>query len=494
MNERYLTILEVSQKQAYIFQNNELRSNVLNSADIAWITSGEYLEQTIHDKEIFSMEQNLVYDGGGHTILEFATQETAIAFTKKVTRTIRKDYPGIEIFAATYGYDACLTPGDNLKELLKQLERKKSVRLSAFHQGSFGVEKMDVNTKKPMFQGELGEQKSYDRMPQKEKEIEEQLLPQGFHLARKFEDLGGSKDESNFIAVVHIDGNAMGKRVESIQKNYGQDTWEHYKKKIRAFSRSIDEQFKEAYREMAEFVAHNIKNGGLAELDLKENRLPVRRIITAGDDICFVSEGRIGTECAAYFLRALADMKNAVDGKGYAACAGVAIVHQKYPFYKAYELAERLCSNAKKYGASLSEDGSGSDVSVIDWHIEFGEIKDTLEQIREDYIDADGKCILRRPYIVSASEQIKTAEPLRQYDVFKDFLVDTIWKEGYARGMLKELRSVFGKGEQEIEYYLKFHKMRKLLKENLGGRSKLLPDVVEMMDTFLPLCSKEEVQ
>ena len=80
MNERYLTILEVSQKQAYIFQNNELRSNVLNSADIAWITSGEYLEQTIHDKEIFSMEQNLVYDGGGHTILEFAAQETAGAF------------------------------------------------------------------------------------------------------------------------------------------------------------------------------------------------------------------------------------------------------------------------------------------------------------------------------------------------------------------------------------------------------------------------------
>ena len=32
---------------------------------------------------------------------------------------------------------------------------------------------------------------------------------------------------------------------------------------------------------------------------------------------------------------------NAEDKEGYAACAGVAIVHQKYPFYKAYELAER---------------------------------------------------------------------------------------------------------------------------------------------------------
>lgn len=493
MNEHYLTILEVSQKQAYIFQSNELRSNVLNSADIAWITSGEYLEQTIHNKEIFRMEQNLVYDGGGHTILEFAAPETAVAFTKKITRTIRRDYPGIEIFAATYKYDAYRTPGDNLKELLKQLERKKSVRLSAFHQGSFGVEKMNVNTKKPMFQGETEERRSYDQMPQKEKEIEEKLLPQGFCLARKFEDLGGSKEESNFIAVVHIDGNAMGKRVESIQKNYGQDSWEHYKKNIRAFSQSLDEQFKEAYRKMADFVAQNIKNGRLAGLDLKENRLPVRRIITAGDDICFVTEGRIGTECAAYFLRVLADQKNAVDGKGYAACAGVAIVHQKYPFYKAYELAERLCSNAKKYGASLSEDGSGSDVSVIDWHIEFGEIKDTLEQIRETYLDANGKCILQRPYLVYASKRVKTAEPLRQYDVFKELLVDTIWKEGYARGMLKELRSVFGKGEQEIEYYLKFHKMKKLLKENLGEKSMLLPDVVEMMDTFLPLCSEEEV-
>ena len=43
MSERYLTILEVSQKQAYIFQSNELKKNILNSAVIAWIMDQDYL-------------------------------------------------------------------------------------------------------------------------------------------------------------------------------------------------------------------------------------------------------------------------------------------------------------------------------------------------------------------------------------------------------------------------------------------------------------------
>ena len=159
------------------------------------------------------------------------------------------------------------------------------------------------------------------------------------------------------------------------------------------FSESIDENFKEAYKEMTEVVAKNLeedlkKEEGdrkFKDLKLSNNHFPVRRIITAGDDICFVTEGRLGLECAAAFIKALGKTRNAVDHKSYSACAGVAIVHQKYPFYRAYELAELLCSNAKKFGASYSVDGSGKDVSAIDWHIEFGEMSDSLEAIRKKF-------------------------------------------------------------------------------------------------------------
>lgn len=491
MKERYLTILEVSQKQAYIFQSNELRRNILNSAVIAWIMSEDYMKETIDDASLFDPDKNLVYSGGGHTVLEFETEEKAISFTKKITTAIKKEYQGIEVFAAKRQYDEGKKPGDNLRELIESLEYKKSIRSAAFRQGSFGVERIDTNTLKPMLEGDTLERTGKIKLPGSEEKIDRELTAEGFERVYKFEELGGSKDESNFIAVVHIDGNAMGKRVENLRKKYGECGFEEYKAKLREFSRSIDGQFKEAYKEMAEFVGRNIRNGNLNDLDLRENKLPVRRIITAGDDICFVAEGRIGLECAAAFIRALGTKKNKVDREGYAACAGVAIVHQKYPFYKAYELAELLCGSAKKFGASLSEDGSGKDVSAIDWHIEFGEIKDTLKEIRKEYSDADGRKMIQRPYIVDASEKILEAEPLRRYGNFKELILELKKEENYARGSLKELRSVLKQGEKETEYFLKFRRIEELLKERLQDKFELLYDAVELIDTFIELKEEE---
>ena len=91
MAERYLVIAEVSQKQAYIFGSNKLRDNIANSETIARITSGEYLSN-------FSDNLQIVSEGGGHTILEFASREAAEAFNRKLTAHINDVYPGIEFY------------------------------------------------------------------------------------------------------------------------------------------------------------------------------------------------------------------------------------------------------------------------------------------------------------------------------------------------------------------------------------------------------------
>lgn len=487
MKERYLTILEVSQKQAYIFQSNELKNNILNSAVIAWIMDADYLEEAAKDLELFCREENLVYSGGGHTVLEFPTCEQAVRFTRSFTRTVRKDYPGIDVFAKTVKYTQDKSPAENLKELTKALERKKSERRAVFHQGSFGVERIDTNTLSPI----LYHPEKEARMPDKEESTDKSLVPEGFRRVYKFEELGGSRDKSNFIAVIHIDGNAMGKRVEKLQQKFYALAWEEYKEKLRKFSQSIDEDFKAAYREMSEYVADNIRSGKLGQLNIAGNRFPVRRVISAGDDICFVTEGRIGLECAAAFIDRLGNRKNSVDGQGYAACAGVAIVHQKYPFYRAYELAEMLCSNAKRQGAELSIDRSGSDISVIDWHIEFGEIRDTLEKIRADYQDADGKDISGRPYIVRAGQSVIKANPFRDYQKVR-MLVQKLQKdESCARGTIKELRNILKQGKDETEHFIRFHKMNELLKWELGDDLKTLFDAIELIDTFIALDDKE---
>ena len=459
--ERYLVMLEVSQKQAYIFGSNKLKDNIRNSAVIAWIMSPEYFEQVIHDPEKFNQKDNLVYSGGGHIVLEFPTEERAVAFVRKITFTIHRDYPGIEVFAKVKKYEENKNPGENLKLLTAALEEKKSLRLAAFHQGSFGIEKIDATTLKPELSDD-GKDKKEKRLPVQEEAIDQRLAPEGYERIKEFKELGGSEDESNFIAVVHIDGNAMGKRVQNLYEKNKNADWETYKKKLQTFSESIDADFKDSYKEMTETVRKNLKNGVFDELNLKKKNFPVRRIITAGDDICFVTEGRIGIECAVSFIKALSNKKNAEDGEGYAACGGVAIVHQKYPFYQAYELAEMLCSNAKKFGASLSEcaDKSGKDVSAIDWHIEFGQLKDSLEEIRKDYQTEKGEKLEMRPYLVEAEPGVWKKEKARRYENFKKLITNLQTAEiAYARGKMKELRSALKKGEQAAEVFVKFNKI-----------------------------------
>lgn len=511
----YLTILEVSQKQAYIFSSNKLLDNITNSAVIAWVMSPKYFKQKVgklDDKVSFSEDKNVVYSGGGHTVLEFETKLQADTFVKQITSTIRREYSGLEVFAKTMEYVEKISAGENLKNLTKALEQKKAERVSAFYQGSFGVEKIDSTTLKPI----LLNPSSFDGvMPKEEEKIDKSLSAKNYDRVWKFEDLGGSKYSSNFIAVVHIDGNAMGTRVQQLYEKNKDKTWKEYKKKLKNFSDSIDKDFKQSYKEMVEVVEKNLEQGKLEKLSITGKNFPVRRIITAGDDICFVTEGRIGLECAVAFLNALSKKKNAEDENGYAACAGVAIVHQKYPFYRAYELAEKLCSNAKKFGATLHSE-RGGEISSIDWHIEYGELKDTMEEVREVYKTVDGKQLELRPYIVFAPEEILEKETIRQYRCFKKLICGILEEElTYSKGRLKELRNVLKQGEVATKHYLQFHKIedivrdsyqdifvkvdtskvgtgerleRKVFEKTCDDKERsLLFDAIEMLDTFIGL-------
>ncbi len=331
----------------------------------------------------------------------------------------------------------------------------------------------------------------------------------------QFEDLGGTKEEVNFIAVVHIDGNAMGTRVANVYDSCRHSSWEEFKTKIRAFSESVDADFKAAYQVMCQEIDWNLREDVGEKLDLKNNYFPVRKIIGAGDDVCYVSEGRIGIESAVSFLKALRKQENAFDHQSYAACAGVSIVHLKYPFYRAYELAEMLCSNAKRFGASLSSNGTGEEVSCIDWHIEYGELKDTIQEIRQEYAFGENGTLELRPYIVDAPKDILRKEPFRQYQKFKKLITKIQSQEiEYARGKLKGLRTELKRGEKAVDYYLKFNKLEDLMLDAYQGvyvdvdytkvgsghgleRSlyrngadgitrSLVFDAIEMMDNYLP--------
>lgn len=441
-------ILEVSQKQAYIFSRKELKENVARSADINYVTSSRFFREAAGP--LFDVDPNFVYSGGGHTVLQFDDRDTSTRFAAIVTETVLRRFAGLELFVKQIPYDPEKTPGENLLALTQALERKKALRKASFRQMDFGVEALDPSTFRPR-----------QASTQETGRVVERLMPPaGYKFPAEFEDLTKVGDKvDNFIAVVHIDGNAMGKRVEKVYEQCA-ESWADCCDSLRRFSEGIQRDFEAAFQETVETV--------IREADC-DTVLPIRPVILAGDDVCFVTAGRIGLECARVFLEHLAARKDS-NGQAYAACAGVALVHQKYPFHMAYRLAEELCDNAKRFGAGIDPKGN---VSAMDWHIEFGQLKDSLSSLREDYLTEDGSRLELRPVAVLTPEVTELGEngDLRTYQFFKEMCI-RMKNTGVARSKVKGLRTALKQGEVESRFFLQENKALDMLYETFDARFK----------------------
>lgn len=440
--ERILMILEVSQKQNYIFASKKLRENARRSAIINYVTSSDFFRKSAG--EHYQEEENLVYSGGGHTVLQFDGKENAATFARQVTREALRQFQGLELFVKQIPYNEQKSPGQNLKDLSAALEGKKARRETSFRQMSFGIERLDKENYLPVRTEDRAEAFSMA-------ESEGLRPPEGWEYPAQFTELAG---KDNFIAVVHIDGNGMGKRVESIYEKCLD--WNDCCRSLRRFSEGIQMDFEAAFRETVEEVV-------LGYAKVYPPHLPIRPVILAGDDVCFVTAGRIGLECARIFLEKLSVKENCEQpGMPYAACAGVTLIHQKFPFHQAYALAEELCSSAKRYGAERKEDGT---LSVMDWHIEFGQMKEGLSALREDYITEDGNRLELRPVtVVVPDRQAEEKTDVRTYDFFKAMCLAMQGERGkVARGKIKQLRSAFKQGKLESRFFMQDRQISSML-------------------------------
>ncbi|RKX53361.1 MAG: hypothetical protein DRP50_05985, partial [Thermotoga sp.] len=181
------------------------------------------------------------------------------------------------------------------------------------------------------------------------KEITEELkdlLNSKYTFTNEIGKLGQQKKHKiSYVAVVHIDGNQMGDRFKSCGSLEG----------LRDLSKSVRKATKSTFHSMIERLIRKIedktlseKNDFVFERDDGKTILPVRPIIIGGDDITFVSEGRLGVWLAETFMREFTKQKVSMGKKPLSSCGGIAIVKTKYPFFRAYKMAEYLIDKAKR--------------------------------------------------------------------------------------------------------------------------------------------------
>jgi hypothetical protein len=253
---------------------------------------------------------------------------------------------------------------------------------------------------------------------------------------------------------------------------------------------------------------------------------PIRPLISAGDDIWFIVPAKIALRCAEFFLQWL-DKNGKIEIERsnrefirfkLSACAGIAMVHEKYPFYRAYQMSEALCSSAKKYASAL-----GTEVSAMDWHIEYGQAKEGLSAIREDYLTADSgsgsgkddpiRTLTLRPVVAAgeidpeiAAKNNTVPTKFRTYSFFEDLV--TCFKEGRVKGennevkiieipksKIKRLRPELKKSEDHTELYIRMNSIPDISKLAFTAVTKDdLKAAVEAGGRRALLCAEDEVQ
>ncbi len=484
---KYLVIIEVSQKQNYIFSSNALAENVRRSKKIAYVTSSKFFKSFAGS--LYDEDKNLINAGGGHTVLQFDDKETAKKFVWTVTNTAMKVFPGMEIFAKTMEVKdedlKAKLPGDLFFELTKQLEIKKAERKASFYRTSFGIEKIDTYTRLPEPLSAYEDLKAIA-----EKDITEMFSASDekrFSLdsrawTSEIDRIAGNS--YNFIAVVHADGNNMGAKVQKIYESHTE--WNDCCTALKNFSKNIQDKYERAFMQMVQAVKEEY------------DKCPIRPIILAGDDISFITRGDLGIICTKILLEKIAE--KSVNNDKLSACAGVAIVHKKYPVHAASDLAEELCSSAKKFGASIDAVGR---VSAMDWHIDFGQLKD-LSEIREDYIADDGSVMTLRPVTVVIPKDIENMtkeipDEIRTIQFFEKMInklheaeKSSDKEKNIPRSKIKGLREQITLGKEETEFYIEdsaiLYQMDQISAERYkkikGKEYSVLFDAIELMDDY----------
>jgi hypothetical protein len=326
-----------------------------------------------------------------------------------------------------------------------------------------------------------------------------------------FDDLGRTKGESSYIAIVHTDGNGMGKRIQKIAKDYPENR--DYINAIRSFSEGAKDAANDALVSTIKKTIDSILPrdldgreavGGAIEIkkDEEGNKiLPIRPIVFGGDDATFVCDGRLGLTLAEFYLRQLTSpSRKLVDGDPLFARAGVAVVKSHYPFARAYALAEELAASSKKF---IKEKNTESKLSAIDWHFAVSGLVLGLDEIRKrDYHTKQGYLTMR-PLILGQ----KIGPEWRTWNTFTKIIselretvseVDDAQKseEQWSQNKLKALRMVLREGPESVMQFLNGNTPDKvpLIPGNLDSEKRgwiadrcTCFDAIEAMDFHVPL-------
>lgn len=479
--------------QNYIFSSNKLAENVGASKLVAAIFAehltdvmencfGEPLPdwragESLHEDK----PAEIVYLAGGNAFVAFRREEDFQLVTRAFLIRVAQVAPGVGVAVAAVETDFGNTYQRDMDFLGKRLTQAKGGFTLPVFFGNQPITKQSLRTGQAVSAFMEDEYVSIDQL--KKRDADQERKRKTANLVENFADLAFEKEADSVIAIIHADGNNMGKRIAAYMKAF--TSYQEAVPCIRRLARDIHVCYQAARDTTTEAFAaayptYCEKHGKT------DPQLPLLSLVAEGDDTTLLISGRFALDYAARLLREIENQPNPFgDDTPFTACAGVVLFHNHYPFSEAYKLAESLCASAKK----ASRDAHHA--TYLDFHLHQSGGVAGLSALRKQQYLVDGKTILQRPWRV-----VKITEPagttFRWFEETADKLKD---EERYPRNKLKALRNAIGAGDiaaKAAENLLRETKLPKFPEKPPANRSPFAPhfDMLELYDDYVNLLNQ----
>ncbi|WP_423225848.1 hypothetical protein [Candidatus Amarolinea aalborgensis] len=496
MAQNTLLLIEATRIQDYIFGSNELKqiigaSELVQQATQDWVFAALAKLPLPVNVQLDAKEPDgwkitapllagnwaaqVIYAGGGNAVILFANPEEARKFARELSFKVLRDAPGLLIIETQQPFDpTSQSLKDELNNLRKAAAQRKrtpprsapllglGVTAACVYTGAPAVDRRDRRwiSREAQFKQDAAKP-GETRLRRHLRDI--QLA--GFGFISDFDQLG-ERGEASYMALIHTDGNGMGQRIEKHGQEFSAPADnEKYAQAQHAFSEKVKEVARIALNRTVGMLLHpaNQERDDKGRLSIRgkapmprdrEDRtvelLPFRPIVFGGDDVTFVSEGRIGLSIAARYIGEFA-AQSLADGKPAAARAGVAVVKSHYPFARAYDLADELCVSAKGRVKELSRPDLPPTVTALDWHFAVSGLVLPLAEIRErEYSVRDGSLLMRPVALHTAEGDWRSWEAFTETTLA--FQEDKEWRG--QRNKVKALRDALRGGPDAVKLFL----------------------------------------
>ena len=345
----------------------------------------------------------VVYEGGGNFFVLYKDKETCIEINKIFTRKLLKELYTLKVLCTYIELENGLV---NFIEDRKKLYEKH--RISEAEESvicpvntlpfvqvdevtSLPLTKYNENTRKKVStEAEAKLAKHLDVYNEKygEKDLDKLVTRKG---------------EESLLAVVYIDGNNMGAKVQNV---LGPETsYDQCVKKLRETSEFIQKNYVEdRIKDIDQMLEEKAKKG--------KKKAGKRLVVFAGDEINLICNARDAYDIAKTYLKGLHQVSWKDSTEPCSACAGIAIFHSHAPYAQAYKVAEECCESGKtrmkKLEKAREKEGKSKEVCYIDVHYCQKGIGMSLDDIREKEVGG----LISKPWLLDMEDEKNTTSKM----------------------------------------------------------------------------------